>query len=245
MGSFAISRRWGRKAVRTLGELAMTAGVLLLLFIAWEFWWTNVESGAAQGQAIEAFAKDFHGPFTPSESEDYGKPKVSPAPGYGTMIGIIYIPRFGKDYSRPVIEGTGADILDSLGVGHYQSTAMPGAVGNFAVAGHRQTHGAVFDNIDQLLPGDRIYVQTRLGYYTYAYRDSEIVLPSRSDVLLPVPGRPGIAPSERYLTMTSCHPRFGSEKRIIAFSVLKGWRPASAGPPREIAAQVGKALGRA
>ena len=82
-------------------------------------------------------------------------------------------------------------MLDTLGIGHYQGTAMPGAAGNFAVAGHRQTHGAVLDNIDALVPGDRIYVQTREGYYVYVFRNSQIVLPSRTDVLLPVPTQAG------------------------------------------------------
>ena len=59
-----------------------------------------------------------------------------------------------------------------------------------AVAGHRQTHGAVLDNIDTLVPGDRIYVQTREGYYVYRYRSSDIVLPSATEVLLPVPAQP-------------------------------------------------------
>jgi sortase A len=135
-------------------------------------------------------------------------------------------------------------VLDTLGLGHYSSTAMPGAVGNFAVAGHRQTHGAVLDNIHTLVPGDRIYVQTKDGYYVYVFRNNQIVLPSRTDVLEPVPTRPGVAPTESFLTMTSCNPRFGSQERIIAFALLESWRPASAGPPAEIAAQVAAAIGR-
>ena len=72
-------------------------------------------------------------------------------------------------------------MLDTLGIGHYQGTAMPGAAGNFAVAGHRQTHDAVLDHVDALVPGDRIYVQTREGYYVYVFRNSQTGLPSRTD----------------------------------------------------------------
>ena len=125
-------------------------------------------------------------------------------------------------------------MLDTLGIGHYQGTAMPGAAGNFAVAGHRQAHGAVLDHIDALVPGDRIYVQTREGYYVYVFRNSQTVLPSRTDVLLPVPTRPGAAPTESYLTTTSCNPRFGSEERFVAYTLLERWQPVSAGPPAEI-----------
>jgi sortase A len=70
------------------------------------------------------------------------------------------------------------------------------------------------------------------------------VLPSLTDVLEPVPTQPGVAPTEKYLTMTSCNPRFGAEERIIAYALLDSWRPASAGPPAEIAAQVAAATGK-
>ena len=178
-----------------------------------------------------------------SGTADYGAPAVARAPGHGGTIGIMYIPRFGENYTRPIVEGTSPDVLDTLGLGHYGSTAMPGAVGNFAVAGHRQTHGAVLDNIHTLVPGDKIYVQTKDGYYVYVFRNNRIVMPSRTDVLLPVPPQPGARPTERFLTMTSCNPRFGSQERIIAYSVLDHWQPVSAGPPPEIAAQVARARG--
>lgn len=233
-----------RKISQILGELLITAGVVLLLFVAWELWWTNVEADAKQTKTVKSFAQEFTGPVTPAAPADYGPPVVGTAPGHGGTIGIMYIPRFGADYTRPIIEGTGSDILDTLGLGHYGSTGMPGAPGNFAVAGHRQTHGAVLDNIHTLVPGDKIYVQTKDGYYTYVYRNNQIVLPNRTDVLLPVPTQPGATPQESILTMTSCNPRFGSQERIIAYSVLDSWQPASAGPPSEIAAQVAQAQGK-
>ncbi|BCW56676.1 sortase A [Paenarthrobacter nicotinovorans] len=232
---------------RILGELLITGGVVLLLFVGWQLWWTNVEANAKQTQAIQEFSHQLTGPVAPAESvnpADFGDPVIGTAPGNGQTIGIMYIPRFGADYTRPIIEGTGADVLDTLGLGHYGSTSMPGSIGNFAVAGHRQTHGAVLDSIHTLVPGDKIYVQTVDGYYTYVFRNNQIVLPNRTDVLLPVPTQPGVAPEERILTMTSCNPRFGSQERIIAYSVMEGWQPASAGPPSEIAAQVAKAQGK-
>ncbi len=236
-----------RKISQILGELLITAGIVLLLFVGWELWWTNVEANAKQTEAVQSFAQDLTGPVTPATSAnpaDFGPPVVGTAPANGETIGIMYIPRFGADYTRPIIEGTGADVLDTLGLGHYGSTSMPGATGNFAVAGHRQTHGAVLDSIHTLVPGDKIYVQTADGYYTYVFRNNQIVLPNRTDVLMPVPTQPGIVPKESILTMTSCNPRFGSQERIIAYSVMEGWQPASAGPPSEIAAQVAKVQGK-
>ena len=98
----------------------------------------------------------------------------------------------------------------------------------------------MLDAVDTLVPGDRIYVQTAQGYYTYVFRNSQIVLPDRVDVLAPVPTQPGIAPEERILTLTTCNPRFGSEERFISYAVLDSWQPASAGPPEEIAAVVSR-----
>jgi len=243
-----------RGTVQVIGELLITAGIILLLFVAWQLWWTNVESDARQSEIIKEFAHDLGGPApagpdpdpagTPAPPVDYGTPVVSAAPAHAGTIGIMYIPRFGENYTRPIVQGTSTDVLDTLGLGHYANTAMPGAVGNFAVAGHRQTHGAVLDNIHLLVPGDRIYVQTKDGYYVYVFRNNQIVLPSQTDVLEPVPTRPGATPTESFLTMTSCNPRFGSQERIIAYALLDSWRPSSAGPPAEIAAQVAAAIGK-
>ncbi|WP_255769453.1 class E sortase [Pseudarthrobacter sulfonivorans] len=239
-----------RGTVQVVGELLITVGIVLLLFVAWQLWWTNVESDARQGAVIKEFAQELGStpPPQPAVADpagpaDYGSPVVGTAPGHAGTIGIMYIPRFGNNYTRPIVQGTSGDVLDTLGLGHYANTAMPGAVGNFAVAGHRQTHGAVLDNIHTLVPGDKIYVQTKDGYYVYVFRNNQIVMPSRTDVLEPVPTRPGATPTESYLTMTSCNPRFGAEERIVAYALLDSWRPAAAGPPTEIAAQVAAAVG--
>ncbi|MDQ0871127.1 sortase A [Arthrobacter sp. V1I9] len=241
-----------RGTIQVVGELLITAGIILLLFVAWQLWWTNVESDAKQSEVIKEFAQDLgaaapaapDAPAAPAAPQNFGPPVVSAAPGHAGTIGIMYIPRFGERYTRPIVQGTTGDVLDTLGLGHYANTAMPGAVGNFAVAGHRQTHGAVLDNIHTLVPGDKIYVQTKDGYYVYVFRNNQIVMPSRTDVLEPVPTLPGVTPTESFLTMTSCNPRFGAEERIIAYALLDTWRPASAGPPAEIAAQVAAAVGR-
>lgn len=250
--------------VQVIGELLITLGVIAGLFVAWQLWWTNVEADAAQGAAVKQFIQEHQvplpgdpavpsgaGPETPAPADTAPANPVDPAavpvgtaPAHGKAIGVIYIPRFGADYSRPIIEGTSSDVIDTLGLGRYAGTAMPGAVGNFVMAGHRQTHGAVLDNIHTLVPGDKIYVQTADGFYTYVFRNQEIVLPDRTDVTLPVPTQPGAVPEQRLLTMTSCNPLFGSEERIIAYSVFESWQPLSAGAPAPIAKQLAALQGK-
>ena len=248
-------RRRTLLAVQVAGELLMTLGVIAVLFVAWQLWWTNVEADAAQGAAVKQFVQQHQTPATNAPAADApaatapgdkgaATVPVGKAPGHGEAIGVIYIPRFGADYSRPIIEGTSQGVLDTLGLGRYPATAMPGAMGNFAVAGHRQTHGAVLDNIHTLVPGDKIYVQTADGFYTYVFRNQEIVLPDRLDVLAPVPTQPGAEPQQRILTMTSCNPRFGAQERIIAYSVFDSWQPLSAGPPAPIAKQLAALQGK-
>ncbi|WP_307086850.1 class E sortase [Arthrobacter agilis] len=240
-------------AAQVLGELLITAGVILLLFVGWELWWTNIDSGIKQEQALEEFFSDAPPITAPDPADegadapppgDFGDPAVLPQEDLVGTFGVVYIPRFGENYSRPVTSGVGIDVLDNLGLGHYPGSGAPGEVGNFALAGHRQTHGQVLDQIHTLVPGDRIYVQTRDGYYTYVFRNTEIVLPDRVDVIAPVPTQPDARPQDRIMTMTSCNPRFGAQERIIAYSVLDSWRPADAGPPPEIAETVARAAGQ-
>ncbi|WRH23677.1 class E sortase [Arthrobacter sp. JZ12] len=249
----ASSRRRRRTPLQIVaqvfGELLLTAGVVVLLFVAWQLWWTNVESNAKQEEAVEQFFSGLDSEPAPevAAEEPRGSEEVPvlASRAAGETFAVVYVPRFGDDYTRPVTSGVSTAVLDNLGLGHYPETAMPGAVGNFAVAGHRQTNGAVLDNIHTLVPGDRIYVQTADGFYTYVYRNTQIVLPTQVDVLAPVPTQPGVEPTERILTLTSCNPMFGDQERIIAYAVMDSFQHSSEGPPEEIAEQVARAGGTA
>jgi sortase A len=178
-------------------------------------------------------------PVAPAVTPDYGDPAVAAAPKAAVKFAVMYVPRFGADYARSVSEGVGTtEVLDKNGIGHYPGTQMPGAVGNFAVAAHRTTHGAPFKLLATLRVGDKIYVQTQGGYYTYDFRGLEYVRPTGVGVLDPVPQAAGVTPTDRVLTMTSCNPMFSAAERIIAYSVLESWQPTSAGPPTAILATV-------
>ncbi|MFL4472916.1 class E sortase [Paeniglutamicibacter sp. MACA_103] len=237
----------GQRLLGGFGEILITLGIVLLLFVGWELWWTNIDAGRTQSQVTSEFAQGLNvgGPDAPNSQagpdEDFGPAPTTTIPG-GETFGIFYIPRFGKDFAHPVTNGVGMDVLNSVGIGHYPETQEPGEPGNFAVAAHRQTHGQVFWNIDKFQDGDKIYLQTREGFYTYEWRDTEIVDPSQSEVLLPVPHQPGVEPTASMLTMTSCHPPFTTRMRIIAYAELESWRPADAGPPQEIADLVTKTM---
>lgn len=236
--------------VGVLGESLITAGVLVLMFIGWQQWFNNiVVSGSTSSQASklsQQLSKQAASSPTPAPTASAGSsaPAITPAATGTTQFGVLYVPRFGSSYQVPIAEGTTTTgTLDKGDAGHYDTTQMPGAVGNFALAGHRTTHGAPFGSIASLRVGDHIYVQTSAGFYTYTFRNLEYVKPTQVQVLQQVPDAPTVsaASKDRLITLTSCNPKFSAAERIIAFGVFTSWQPLSAGAPAEIASVVGKA----
>ncbi len=226
--------------VGVIGELFITAGVLVFLFLGWQLWLNDIIVGAQQDKAGAQLAQHLSEvpikAAPPAAVKDYGTPAVSAVPGNAAQFAVVYIPRFGTEYAKTLAQGVGThDVLDQGWIGHYPGTAMPGEIGNFAVAAHRTTHGAPFKQIASLQVGDKIYVQTAIGYYTYAFRGLEYVRPTAVDVLDPVPRAPGAAPTDRIMTMTSCNPMFSASERIIAYASLESWQPVSAGAPKAVA----------
>jgi len=163
-----------RMLVRGLGQTLITLGVVLLLFVVYEVWVSNLYADRRQHQAQQKLATAWQHGQDPLHGEDrlnlpIGKQVVLPV---GDGFANLYIPSFGKDYVKTVIEGTGDADLDR-GPGHYVNTQVPGQIGNFAVAGHRVGKGEPFLNLDQLRPGDKIVVQTATHWYVYTVLGSQ------------------------------------------------------------------------
>jgi sortase A len=212
--------------VGVFGELLVTLGLLVLLFVAWQLWWTDVESDRAQAATVSSLTREFAAaPTTPPAGAGAGATDL-PAGAFA----VVRIPRFGADYARPLVEGTSAKEL-AEGLGHYVGTAGPGEVGNFAIAGHRTTYGKPLAEIDTLRTGDRIVVETAQGWTVYAVSSHEIVRPWQGEVIAPVPGRPGVTPTKAVLTLTSCHPRFSAKQRWIVHADLVEERARAQGAP--------------
>lgn len=244
-------RRRALAAVSVVGELFLTAGVVCFLFIGWQLWFNDLVVGQEQRSSALELQDRWRTPGAPpvapdpgASTVDYGEPAVTPAPREGSGFATLYVPRFGADYVRPIGEGVSlASVLNNpqLGIGHYPDTQLPGELGNFALAAHRTTWGAPFKQIADLRVGDKLYVQTADGWYTYAFRTLEYVWPTGIGVLEPVPQAPGIAPLDRVITLTSCNPMFSAAERIIAYGVFERWQPASAGMPAELSESIEEA----
>ena len=248
--------------VGVIGELLITAGVVVMLFLGWYVWLNDIITGSAQQDAAqeiqEQLRADFERdrgsaepepePVDPETPRDPGEPVVGTAPPEGEAFGALIVPRFGEDYVRTIASGVDLQTVlnnSRLGVGHYMETQMPGEVGNFALAAHRTTYGAPFADIAELRAGDNIYVETREGWYEYSFRNLEYVWPTAVQVLEPVPQAPQVEASDRILTLTSCNPRFSAAERIIAYAVFETWYPREDGPPAEISGLTEAAAGSA
>jgi len=214
----------------------IAAGVLILLFVAYQLWGT----GLAEARSQRALRKQFErslaqsvpapttsttatpAPTAPgvtaavtTAAPDLGPP---PAPA-GDAVAIIKIPKLGVE--KTVVQGVSLGML-KRGPGHYPTTPMPGQPGNAAVAGHRTTYGAPFYRINELVPGDPILVTTRQGRFRYEVAEKRVVRPDETAVLGPS--------KDNRLTLTTCNPRFSAAQRLVVIALLKG-EAADAPPP--------------
>ncbi|MFC5502277.1 class E sortase [Lysinimonas soli] len=237
-------RRRRVSVVGVLGELLITAGVLVLLFLGWQQWLNNIIVGnEVRGQAVQQSKIWDKSGAVAKPADPADPPVISVAPANAQRFAMLIVPRFGADYYRPIAEGTGVkDVLNKGELGHYPTTQMPGALGNFAIASHRHAYGGNLLDENKLQVGDHIFVETVDGWYQYSFRNLQYVKPTGVGVLDPVPEQSGVQPTERYITLTTCNPLFSTAERMIAYGTFDKFFPRAGGPPAEIAATVnGKA----
>ncbi|WP_237538267.1 class E sortase, partial [Streptomyces sp. SID486] len=212
-------------ASRAIGEVFITTGVLMLLFVTYQLWWTNVRAHAQAGSETHQL------------QDDWASGKRSPGvfePGQG--FAILHIPKL--DVVAPIAEGvSNKKVLDKGMVGHYGEaplkTAMPqDRTGNFGLAAHRNTHGEPFRYINRLRTGDAVVVETQDTYFVYKVTSMlPVTPPSNTGVLDPVPPGSGFTEPGRYITLTTCTPEFTSKYRLIVWGKMVQERPRSKGKP--------------
>ncbi len=201
--------------MRMVAAVALTAGVLLLLLVVYLLVWTGHRTSAAQAD----LRTSFHAATTSGKTA-----------GSGGGVAILTVPALGARWQWVVVEGT-TDAALALGPGHFTGTALPGQIGNFAVAGHRATHGQPFAHLDKVHQGDRIYVETAEGWFTYEVTWNRIVAADTTSIVAPVAGHPETTATQSTLTLVTCHPRWGSAERLVVGARLIEKRDAAAGPP--------------
>ncbi|MGA6221839.1 class E sortase [Streptomyces umbrinus] len=260
------ARRRRARCARLLwngAEVLVTLGVVLMLLVVHQLWWTNRQAREGAERKVQALEREWAG-----EGEGEGEGSAShgdgdgeggsgvdsgsggpgdgagagsrrapasatnptPRPRWTQAYAILAIPRLGLRV--PVAEGISkANVLNKGYVGHYPGTAQPGRAGNFALAGHRNTHGEPFRYINRLRRGDRIEVETPAAVYTYVV-DRTLAQTSAGDggVIREIPRSTvragyGYTDPGYYLTLTTCTPEYTSKYRLVVWGKLGSMRP--------------------
>ncbi|MGD3105332.1 class E sortase [Streptomyces sp. YGL11-2] len=222
--------RW---IVRTGSEICVTAGTLIVLFVAYLLFWTGVRADSAMAGEIGRLQDQWSaGSVTAPAGRPASPPTAGPRPYEpGKSFAVMYIPRLGADWAKPVLQGTATDVLQR-GLGHYDRTARLGEIGNFAVAGHRRTYGDPFKDFPQLRPGDAVVLTDGTTWFTYRIDNRPYTtLPGDIGVIDPVPQKSGYRGPGRYLTLTTCEPEWGHSHRLIAWAHLDSTQPVEQGRP--------------
>jgi len=200
-----------------VGVALLVMGLICLGWVGYQYFGTNL---VAQ-RAYRTEAQTVRATWTEQQKTDQAaSSSLSPAPG--AVIGLLRIPAWGAAYEIPILNGTAAAEVRK-GVGHYASTAQPGQIGNFAVAGYRVTHGQPFARLLELESGDEVIVETRDAVYSYVLDEPPRQLTvSDTDtwVIAPVPGKPELKPNQPLITLTTCPDLFHSVKRSVGFGHL-------------------------
>ncbi len=226
-----------RVIVRTFSELCITAGAVIVLFVVYVLFWTGVRADRAMDDQIDALHDQWarQSPqAVPSTSS--GAAAAAPSTPYrdGAPFAVMYIPRLGFTWNKPVLEDTATGTLKK-GLGHYQGTARLGQTGNFSVAGHRRTYGDPFKDFPELRRGDAVVLTDGTTWFTYRIDKGPYkTVPSDVEVIDPVPRKSGYTRPGRYLTLTTCDPEWGHSHRLIVWAHLDSTQPVEAGEPKAL-----------
>ncbi|MFI6933652.1 class E sortase [Streptomyces sp. NPDC050287] len=203
-------------AVSVFGELLITAGLVLGLFVVYSLWWTNVVADHKADQQGDKVRDHW------SAQKDTGPGALDTKEG----IGFLHVPAM-KNGEVLVEKGTSSKVLNDGVAGYYTDPAkailpMSGKNGNFTLAAHRDGHGAKFHNIDKVRKGDPIVFETKDKWYVYKVY---AVLPETSkynvEVLSSVPKESGKKKAGKYITLTTCTPVFTSRYRYVVWGELE------------------------
>jgi LPXTG-site transpeptidase (sortase) family protein len=208
------------------GELLITAGLVLGLFVVYSLWWTNVLADRAADKEGNQVRDRWAGGPGALDTKD--------------GIGFLHVPAMGGGEIL-VKKGTDPDTLNNGVAGYYLDpvkSALPqDKQGNFTLAAHRDGHGAKFHNIHKLKNGDSIVFESKDTWFVYkVYKSLPQTTKYNVDVLQPVPKVSGKTKPGRYITLTTCTPMYTSDYRYIVWGELERTEKVDAArtPPAEL-----------
>ncbi|WP_406862037.1 class E sortase [Streptomyces sp. HUAS MG47] len=198
-------------AVSVFGELLITGGVLLGLFVVYSLWWTNVLADQAAAKEGDQVRDRWAGGPGALDTRD--------------GIGFLHVPAMGNGEIL-VKQGTDSKTLNNGVAGYYTDpvkSALPqDKQGNFTLAAHRDGHGAKFHNIHKLKTGDSIVFESKDTWYVYkVFKTMPQTTKYNVEVLQPIPKQAGKKKPGRYITLTTCTPMYTSDYRFIVWGELE------------------------
>lgn len=206
----AASGRWSA-VLGAFGEVLITVGLLVSLYVVYELWWTNVTAAQETRRNSAALLREWQRPAAAAPGD---------AIADGQSFGFLYVPALGAGWRALIMQSVDrTSVLNTGAVGHYTDppSALPwDATGNFALAGHRDGHGMIFRDLDSLAVGDKAYVQTRYGWFVYRLdREASSVPMNDVGAVEPIPAGSGFSGPGRYLTLTTCTPIYIDSSRMV------------------------------
>lgn len=217
------SRRRGRVAavISVIGELLITVGLVLALFVVYSLWWTNVIADRHERRASAKVRQEW------AQAPSSGSGHQGPPRGLDTKdgIGFLHVPAMGRHYEVLVKKGTSTDVLNEGVAGYYTDptpSAMPwDSLGNFTLAAHRDGHGAKFHNINKIHTGDPVVFESKDTWYVYkVYKVLDQTSKYNVAVTDQIPKESGKTKPGRYITLTTCTPVYTSLYRYIVWGQL-------------------------
>lgn len=229
-------KRRGPGVLTIVGLLLIALGLSSLGWMGYQYFGTNGPSQEAAKSEVSAL-EDQWGKgegIDLTEPAESATPAASATPGatqtkakytaaqLDKAMAILTIPALGPDFKVPILVGT-SDYALARGVGWYEKTQLPGQIGNFAIAGHRITHGEPFARLLELKVGDQVIVTTKSSVFTYVIDEPPSKLTVKEVdtwVIDPVPGKTGVKPTQALITLTTCQDLFHSPDRSVGFGHL-------------------------
>ena len=200
--------------VRKITTLVMIAGLAVVLYAAGTVGYGYYQAKAGQSELRSLFNITGSGSVDPvylrreAAALDARLNRLDP-------VGEIYIPKIDSRWM--IVEGADDGALKK-GPGHIEETPLPGAGGNFAVAGDRVLYGAPFLHLDDVAVGDTVTVRMTYATFTYRVRETFVVTPDDVSVLEPV--------GYEAITLLTCDPPWDVKRRIVVRGELEDVQPA-------------------
>ena len=188
----------------------LVAGVGLISIAAF----VHIDAQAHRQMALNEFERIRDQVENPDELTDWSDKRkaeylYSLQQDAGSTLAVLRIP--SRDIEVPVLDST-SDLALNRGAGHVEGTALPGTVGNIAVAAHRD---GFFRGLKDIKIGDEIELTTLEGQQTFFVSKLDIVDPFQVSVLDPT--------DEPVLTLITCYPFYfvgSAPERFIVRATL-------------------------